>query len=63
LYDEFTHVLAVPVRNASIIPHSKLAARQVALDRRLADHNGGTSVNGISAPLSPFGVQMGDELY
>jgi aryl-alcohol dehydrogenase-like predicted oxidoreductase len=28
-----------------------------------AIHNGGTSVNGISAPLSPFGVQKGDEIY
>ena len=26
-------------------------------------HNGGTSVNGVSAPLSPFGVQKGDEIY
>lgn len=28
-----------------------------------AIHNGGTSVNGVSAPLSPFGVQKGDEIY
>jgi aryl-alcohol dehydrogenase-like predicted oxidoreductase len=28
-----------------------------------AIHNGGTSVNGISAPLSPFGVQEGDKIY
>ena len=28
-----------------------------------AIHNGGTSVNGISAPLSPFGVQQGDKVY
>jgi aryl-alcohol dehydrogenase-like predicted oxidoreductase len=28
-----------------------------------AIHNGGTSVNGISAPLSPFGMQKGDEIY
>ncbi len=28
-----------------------------------AIHNGGTTVNGISAPLSPFGVQKGDKVY
>ena len=28
-----------------------------------AIHNGGTSVNGISAPLSPFGVGKGDKIY
>jgi aryl-alcohol dehydrogenase-like predicted oxidoreductase len=28
-----------------------------------AIHNGGTTVNGISAPLSPFGVQKGDNVY
>jgi hypothetical protein len=28
-----------------------------------AIHNGGTSVNGISAPASPFGVQKGEEIY
>ncbi len=28
-----------------------------------AIHNGGTTVNGISAPLSPFGVQKGDQVY
>jgi aryl-alcohol dehydrogenase-like predicted oxidoreductase len=28
-----------------------------------AIHNGGTSVNGISAPASPFGVQKGDVIY
>jgi aryl-alcohol dehydrogenase-like predicted oxidoreductase len=26
-------------------------------------HNGGTSVNGVSAPTSPFGVQEGDKVY
>jgi aryl-alcohol dehydrogenase-like predicted oxidoreductase len=28
-----------------------------------AIHNGGTTVNGVSAPLSPFGVQKGDQVY
>jgi diketogulonate reductase-like aldo/keto reductase len=28
-----------------------------------AIHNGGTSVNGISAPLSAFGVGKGDKVY
>jgi aryl-alcohol dehydrogenase-like predicted oxidoreductase len=28
-----------------------------------AIHNGGTTVNGVSAPLSPFGVQQGDQVY
>jgi aryl-alcohol dehydrogenase-like predicted oxidoreductase len=28
-----------------------------------AIHNGGTTVNGVSAPLSPFGVQIGDKVY
>ena len=28
-----------------------------------AIHNGGTSVNGISAPASSFGVEKGDKLY
>jgi aryl-alcohol dehydrogenase-like predicted oxidoreductase len=28
-----------------------------------AIHNGGTSVNGISAPLSSFGVEKGDKVY
>ncbi len=28
-----------------------------------AIHNGGTTVNGVSAPLSPFGVQKGDKVY
>jgi Aldo/keto reductase family len=28
-----------------------------------AIHNGGTSVNGISAPPSPFGVEKGDKIY
>jgi aryl-alcohol dehydrogenase-like predicted oxidoreductase len=28
-----------------------------------AIHNGGTTVNGVSAPLSPFGVQRGDKVY
>jgi aryl-alcohol dehydrogenase-like predicted oxidoreductase len=26
-------------------------------------HNGGTSVNGFSAPPSPFGVKVGDKIY
>jgi aryl-alcohol dehydrogenase-like predicted oxidoreductase len=26
-------------------------------------HNGGTSVNGVFAPASPFGVKMGDKIY
>jgi diketogulonate reductase-like aldo/keto reductase len=26
-------------------------------------HNGGTSVNGVFAPASPFGVQKGDKVY
>jgi aryl-alcohol dehydrogenase-like predicted oxidoreductase len=26
-------------------------------------HNGGTSVNGLSAPPSPFGVEKGDKIY
>jgi aryl-alcohol dehydrogenase-like predicted oxidoreductase len=26
-------------------------------------HNGGTSVNGVSAPPSPFGVEKGDKVY
>jgi aryl-alcohol dehydrogenase-like predicted oxidoreductase len=26
-------------------------------------HNGGTSVNGVSAPPSPFGVEKGDKIY
>jgi aryl-alcohol dehydrogenase-like predicted oxidoreductase len=26
-------------------------------------HNGGTSVNGVFAPPSPFGVEKGDKLY
>ena len=28
-----------------------------------AIHNGGTTVNGVSAPLTPFGVQKGDTVY
>jgi diketogulonate reductase-like aldo/keto reductase len=28
-----------------------------------AIHNGGTTVNGVSAALSPFGVQKGDKVY
>jgi aryl-alcohol dehydrogenase-like predicted oxidoreductase len=28
-----------------------------------AIHNGGTTVNGVSAELSPFGVQKGDKVY
>jgi aryl-alcohol dehydrogenase-like predicted oxidoreductase len=28
-----------------------------------AIHNGGTSVNGVAAPLSPFGVGKGDKIY
>jgi aryl-alcohol dehydrogenase-like predicted oxidoreductase len=28
-----------------------------------AIHNGGTSVNGVSAPLSPYGVGRGDKIY
>ncbi|HWS67965.1 MAG TPA: aldo/keto reductase [Steroidobacteraceae bacterium] len=28
-----------------------------------AIHNGGTSVNGVSAPPSPFGVEKGDKIY
>ena len=28
-----------------------------------AIHNGGTSVNGVSAPPSPFGVKEGDKIY
>jgi hypothetical protein len=28
-----------------------------------AIHNGGTSVNGVFAPASPFGVQPGDTPY
>ena len=28
-----------------------------------AIHNGGTSVNGVSAPLSAFGVGKGDTVY
>jgi len=26
-------------------------------------HNGGTSVNGVYAPPSPFGVEEGDKIY
>ena len=26
-------------------------------------HNGGTTVNGVSAPLSPFGVEKGDKIF
>ena len=26
-------------------------------------HNGGTSVNGVFAPTSPFGVEKGDKIY
>jgi len=26
-------------------------------------HNGGTTVNGVYAPPTPFGVQKGDKLY
>jgi aryl-alcohol dehydrogenase-like predicted oxidoreductase len=29
----------------------------------LAFHNGGTSVNGVYAPPSPFGVEKGDKIY
>ena len=28
-----------------------------------AIHNGGTSVNGVSAQASPFGVKKGDKIY
>jgi aryl-alcohol dehydrogenase-like predicted oxidoreductase len=28
-----------------------------------AIHHGGNTVNGVSAPISPFGVQAGDEIY
>ena len=28
-----------------------------------AIHNGGTTVNGIYAPASPFGVEKGDKPY
>jgi hypothetical protein len=28
-----------------------------------AIHNGGTTVNGVFAPASRFGVQKGDEVY
>jgi aryl-alcohol dehydrogenase-like predicted oxidoreductase len=28
-----------------------------------AIHNGGTSVNGVYAPATPFGVQPGDKVY
>jgi hypothetical protein len=28
-----------------------------------AIHNGGTSVNGVYAPPSPFGVEKGDKIY
>jgi aryl-alcohol dehydrogenase-like predicted oxidoreductase len=28
-----------------------------------AIHHGGNTVNGVSAPVSPFGVQQGDEIY
>jgi diketogulonate reductase-like aldo/keto reductase len=28
-----------------------------------AIHNGGTSVNGVSAPPSPFAVEKGDKIY
>ena len=28
-----------------------------------AIHNGGTTVNGVSADFSPFGVQPGDKIY
>jgi len=28
-----------------------------------AIHNGGTTVNGVAAPPSPFGVEKGDKAY
>jgi hypothetical protein len=28
-----------------------------------AIHHGGTMVNGVYAPLTPFGVQKGDTVY